>query len=175
MIELILIFVLILALYFIFKSMSIDRDIKSIREKWGIPEEKIIYTDLDRPAEPLFSEDLRLVGKPDYIVKVKNRYVPIEIKLTDTTKPFVNHIFQLATYCLLLEYIYNMKVPYGVLIYNDGRQHKILFDEDLRLELDNLFKEIRKNIGNDTVERNHNFPRRCISCPLRNNCDQKIA
>ncbi|MGH2524206.1 MAG: CRISPR-associated protein Cas4, partial [Anaerolineales bacterium] len=49
----------------------------------GLPEGKIVYTDMGgwgRPERPLFSARLQLAGKPDYLVREREAYVPVEVK-----------------------------------------------------------------------------------------------
>lgn len=136
---------------------------------------KIVYTDLDKPAKTIFSEKYRLAGKPDYIVKRKNNYIPIEVKKVESNSPFKNHILQLASYCLLLEDKFKKEVPFGVLVYSKGQQFKIPFDENLRRELSKIISNIKNSIRKKSVMRNHNFVNRCLFCSYRHVCNQKIS
>lgn len=145
------------------------------RRQYGIPEGLITYTDLNKPAEPLFSEKLRLTGKPDYIVKVKGQYIPVEVKTGVTDKPYRNHVLQLATYCLLLEETYNQAVPFGVLVYGNGRQFKIPFEAYLKRQVTTTLEEMRARLATGSIERNHNVIAKCQHCSLRIHCSQRIA
>ncbi len=145
------------------------------RRQYGIPEGLIIYTDLNKPAEPLFSEKLRLTGKPDYVVNVKGQYIPVEVKTSVTDKPYRNHVMQLATYCLLLEEKYNQAVPFGVLVYGNGRQFKIPFEAYLKGQVTTTLEEMRTRLATGSIERNHNVIAKCQYCSLRIHCSQKIG
>ena len=108
----------------------------------------MIYSDLDRPAKALFSKKLGISGKPDYIISDK-RYgglIPIEIKSGRAAKPYRNHVLQLAAYCLLVEETYHKSVPYGIIVYADGKQHKIIFDGSLRSDLIGVVKEMKQSM-----------------------------
>jgi CRISPR/Cas system-associated exonuclease Cas4 (RecB family) len=60
----------------------------------------------------------------------------------------MNHIFQLAAYCHLVEENYGGFVPYGVLVYEDRHQYKIPFDPKIRFELESTINEMRRSIKN---------------------------
>ncbi len=137
---------LLLAIFSHFLSNRESGAAKSIRLKYGIPHGRVIYSDLDRPAKALFSKKLGISGKPDYIISDK-RYgglIPIEIKSGRAAKPYRNHVLQLAAYCLLVEETYHKSVPYGIIVYADGKQNKIIFDEPLRSDLIGVVKEMKQ-------------------------------
>lgn len=171
---LIILFLFLLAFLLIFKSKNTSIEIENMKKDHLIPDGKIIYTDLDKPARNLFSKELNLVGKPDYIVKRGGAYIPVEIKTTKTDKPFKNHILQLAAYWFLLEKEYKREVPYGIIDYK-GQQYVIPFNEDLKNELEKMIKEMRNGLRNNKVQRNHNFIKRCSFCSFKDICNQKIS
>jgi CRISPR-associated protein Cas4 len=145
--------------------------------KYGIPYGRVIYSDLDRPAKSLFSKKLGISGKPDYIISDK-RYgglIPIEIKSGRAAKPYRNHVLQLAAYCLLVEETYHKSVPYGIIVYADGKQHKIVFDELLRSDLIGVVNEMKQSMRSGCPTRDHSLKRRCISCSFQANCKYCLA
>lgn len=148
---------------------------KNIRRAYGIPDGTITYSDLNRPAQPLFSKELGLTGKPDYIVLHKGQYIPVEVKTGTTVKPYWNHVMQLAAYCLLLEEQYNAAVPFGVLTYGDRRQFKIPFGSELKKKIEVTMAEMRAQLWGNQAERNHNIATKCQSCSLGRYCTQKIV
>jgi len=150
---------------------------RSIRAKYGIPYGKVIYSDLDHPAKALFSKKLGISGKPDYVISDK-RYgglIPIEIKSGRAANPYRNHVLQLAAYCLLVEETYHKPVPYGIIVYSDGKQHKIIFDESLRSDLIGVIKEMKRSMRSGCPTRGHNQLRRCISCSFQASCRYCLA
>jgi len=95
-------FIIIVCIFSIFISLNISKEKKKIsviKKELGISDGKIVYTDLDKLAQPIFSDRLRLVGKPDYILKRNGFTIPIEVKTLDTDSPYRNHILQLIVYC----------------------------------------------------------------------------
>jgi CRISPR/Cas system-associated exonuclease Cas4 (RecB family) len=98
----ILVILLVCGVIFTAQSSRRYKYVRTMRKEYGIPEGRILYTDLDKPAEPLFSEQLRLTGKPDFIVNFKGQYIPVEVKTSVTDSPYRNHVIQLAAYCLLV-------------------------------------------------------------------------
>lgn len=126
------------------------------------------------PAKSLFSKRYRIAGKPDYIVKRNNRYIPIEVKTGFHHEPQKNHIFQLAAYCQLLEDNYGGFVPYGILVYNNTSQYKIPFDPKLRFGLESTIKKMRYLLKTGEIIRNHNDPHRCKRCSVRTYCKTKM-
>lgn len=166
--------VLFIAMALAFYAISRRKSsaIESARRKYGIPAGRVIYSDLNnRSAKPLFSRQFRISGKPDYIVKDKdNALIPVELKSGSTSKPHRGHVLQLAAYCLLIEETYGKTVPHGILVYGNGKQHLIKFDNDLRAELLSTVEDMRRCWNEGRPERKHNSKRRCISCLLREDC-----
>lgn len=86
----------------------------------GLPEGELVYEDADGLGEPLSSSEYPLVGKPDYIVQLRDgRPVPIELKpnVHDATVPHTNHQIQVAAYCLILEDYFEKAPTHGILRY----------------------------------------------------------
>lgn len=146
---------------------------KEIRRKSKIPDGKITYSDMNRPAKPFFSKQYRITGKPDYIIKKNDQYIPIEIKTGSYKQPHKNHILQLATYCQLIEENYRSFVPYGIIIYQDS-DFKIPFNPSLRFELESVVRKMRLSLKNETVAMNHSDPGKCRFCSMSKYCTNKL-
>lgn len=78
MIGIVALLLFLLAVFMLAQSLS--KAAKAIRNQYGVLKGRITYSDLGRQAEPLFSSRFGLVGKPDYIVEVKGKSIPVEIK-----------------------------------------------------------------------------------------------
>jgi len=166
----------ILAVVFRFLSKRESSSAKTMRMVYGIPEGKVIYSDLDRPAKILYSRNLGISGKPDYIVKGRGRsLIPVEIKSGRAQKPHKNHIMQLAAYCHLVEENYHRSVPYGIIVYSDGLQHRINFDKTLRSDLRATLDEMKRAIGHGCPERAHNYQQRCRHCSFNGSCERSLV
>ncbi len=92
------------------------------RRMLGLPSGDLVYEDTDGQGEILYSDQVPLVGKPDYIIKLPNgQLVPIELKpsVQNATTPHSNHVIQVAAYCLILEDYSEVPPTHGVLRYAD--------------------------------------------------------
>ncbi|MFO7678085.1 MAG: CRISPR-associated protein Cas4 [Thermoplasmatota archaeon] len=140
------------------------------KKQFRIPQGKITYSDLNSPGKALFSKRYQLTGKPDYIINEKGYYIPVELKSGSYNIPQNNHIFQLASYCHLVEETFGGLVPYGRLIYQDS-DHIIAFNPKIRFELESILKQMRRSLEKSSIQRNHNDPKKCHSCSMRVYCD----
>lgn len=148
-----------------------EEEVREIKQEHQIQEGKIKYTDLDKPANPFFSNKIRLVGKPDYIVKQGNFHIPVEVKKGNPKTPYQSHIMQLIAYCYLVEEKYNEKIPFGVLIY-ENTQIKVPYTEKEKAELLATMNIMRTQ---KVFKRNHNSINKCHSCGFNSACDEKIT
>jgi len=166
---------LIFAAVFQLLSKRESSSAKTMRMVYGIPDGKVIYSDLDRPGRALYSRNLGISGKPDYIVKGRGRsLIPVEIKSGRAQVPHKNHIMQLAAYCHLVEENYHRSVPYGIIVYSDGLQHRINFDRTLRSDLLATVDEMKRTIGHDCPRRTHSYKQRCRHCSFRGSCESSL-
>ena len=145
----------------------------------GLPTRDILYADVGstfpQPA-PLISKRYRLSGRPDYLVRVKDGIVPVELKSSPTPssgRPYDGHLFQLAAYCLLVEDVCRVSVPYGLVKYEDPTI-RVEYTPSLRASLIALLDEIRtaKRNGNATSPTIN--PANSRSCGFRSVCGEGL-
>jgi len=165
---------LLVGMILLLQSRRAYRRAKETRGDYGIQEGRITYSDLNKPAQPLFSRRVGLAGKPDYIVRLKGQYIPVEVKTGVAAQPHRSHVLQLAAYCLLLEETHDLNVPFGILVYGDGRQFRIPFGADLRTEVEKTLEEMRARLASGSVKRDHDMVAKCRPCSLRRHCKQRI-
>lgn len=112
-------------------------------KSFGTLSEKHIYSDTQSiPGEVLYSDVLKLKGKPDYIIKKGDTYVPVEVKTGKTpTYPYKNHIMQLVAYCALVEGNYQKKVTHGVIKYPEN-EFQIEYTDARKRELADIINEM---------------------------------
>lgn len=147
-----------------------------MRLTYGIPEGRVIYSDLDRPAKALHSAEHALSGKPDYIVKERDKsLVPVEIKSGRAKEPYHSHILQLAAYCLLVEECYKRPVHHGIIVYSDGIQHRIKYDRALKSDLLKTVEEMRHSIGGSCPKRGHSQRQKCLRCSMNQACKESLV
>jgi len=143
----------------------------------GLPAGRIIYSDTDQwktVEQPLYDPELGLTGKPDYLVKHKNTYIPIELKSNPNIKnPYSSHIYQLAAYCHLVQSRYNLRPPYGILHY-PNHTFAIDYTPELESKLHQIINEIRKCEDEHGPQRSHDSLAKCKRCGYRDICDQRL-
>ncbi len=144
----------------------------------GLPGGRVIYTDTHgwgKVEKPLFYASLQLTGKPDYLIEKNGQLIPVEVKSGRAPEaPYDSHIFQLASYCLLVEKTYGKRPPYG-LIHYENRDFAIDYTADLEAALIELLADMREDEVKREVPRSHEQPARCKGCGFRNVCDQSLA
>ena len=148
------------------------------RKAAGLPGGRVIYTDTrawGKLEQPLFYAGLGLTGKPDYLVQQEGQIIPVEVKSGRAPDaPFDSHIFQLASYCLLVEKTYGKRPSYGIIHYKD-RDFAVDYTEELESKLLDLLVEMKNDTHKNDVPRSHEQPARCARCGFRRVCDQKLV
>ncbi|MCX6067814.1 MAG: Dna2/Cas4 domain-containing protein, partial [Chloroflexi bacterium] len=87
--------------------------------------------------------------------------------------PYDAHIYQLASYCLLVEKTTGHRPPYGILHYED-RDFAVDYTPALESALLDILAEMRRDERRDEVSRSHENAARCAKCGFRNVCEQKL-
>jgi CRISPR-associated exonuclease Cas4 len=161
----------ILAIFF-FRRSTIQR------KEAGIPAGRIIYSDTrgwGKVEKPLYSSELELTGKPDYLVQQNGRIIPVEVKSGHAPEtPYDSHIYQLASYCLLVEKTYGTRPPYGIIHY-ENRDFAIEYTSELEQSLTDLLVEMKRDEHRKDVPRSHEQAARCTRCGFKNVCDQSLV
>jgi CRISPR-associated exonuclease Cas4 len=143
----------------------------------GIPPGRVIYTDTSswgKVEKPLYNPELRLTGKPDYLVEHGNEVIPVEVKSRSSPQaPFDSHIYQLGAYCLLVEHEFGIRPKYGIIHYRN-RTFAIDFTSALEDELKATILEMQEKTTRSQVNRSHENPHCCQHCGFRSICDQSL-
>lgn len=142
-----------------------------------IPRGRVIYSDTNRWRQvnkPLYDEKLGLTGKPDYLVRQRGAFIPVEIKSSQIShQPHESHVLQLAAYCLLTMSAFGKRPPHGILHYPNRT-----FAIDFTVELENTILDILDMMRQDelleSVDRSHDSYERCKHCGYRTSCDQSL-
>jgi len=164
---------LIGASFFLYRSLRSTEIVESLRKEYRVTG-KIEYIDFDS-SKAFKSDKYGLSGRPDYVIKVGEDFIPVEEKTGRTPQgPLFSHILQVAAYCLLIEDTEGRAPPYGLLKYPQ-HEHDIEYNEDLRRILLEKLAEMRAAIVKADVHRNHNRPGKCKFCSRRSVCPEKLA
>ena len=155
----------------------------ALRRRAGMPVGRIVYSDTRQwqsGAEPLYAPSANLTGRPDYLVRRWNRFIPVEVKSTaPPAEPYRSHVLQLAAYCLLVEEVYGRRPPYGLLHYAGGsgpeQTFAIRYTRALEEELLGTMGWMREDWQQKRADRDHDDPARCRSCSYAEYCDQRLV
>jgi CRISPR-associated exonuclease Cas4 len=144
----------------------------------GLPAGRVTYADANggqRPERPLFSPELGLTGKPDYVIDAGGAIVPVEVKSRSAPRrPYASHVLQLAAYCRLTEEAYARRPPHGLIRYAD-RSFSVDYDPELEERLLHTLDRMRADLASGTAPRNHNDRYRCNACGHRDHCLQALS
>lgn len=148
------------------------------RRSTGLPRGRVITSDTGawkRVDTPMYDAGLGLTGKPDYLVRLGDQFIPVEVKSGRTPKtPHRSHLFQLAAYCLLVEKTYGKRPAHGILHYPE-RDFEVEYTPALESALLQVLADMRRAEGLVDVPRSHEEPARCQRCGYRLSCDQKLS
>jgi CRISPR-associated exonuclease Cas4 len=147
------------------------------RAELGLPTGRVVYSDtgIERVLEqPLFDDELQLLGRPDYLVESAEGLVPVEVKSGRTPrKPHDSHIYQLAAYCLLVARNFRQRPAYGIIRYPE-RSFRVEFTLALEGQLLRLLAGMRGGLAAGELHRSHQVAARCHSCGYRQLCSERI-
>jgi CRISPR-associated exonuclease Cas4 len=122
----------------------------------------------------LYSERLKLVGRPDRIVKEGNTYIPEEWKSAKRVSH--GHRLQLGAYFILIEEKYGVRPPYGVVVLGDGSRVTVQNTDALRADVLAIAEAIRVRRARLTQPVPVSQPaNKCRRCGQRANCSQASA
>ena len=148
------------------------------RKAAGLPGGRVIYTDThgwNKLEKPLFYAALELTGKPDYLVEQNGKIIPVEVKSGRAPEaPYDSHIYQLASYCLLVDKTYAKRPPYGIIHYQD-KDFAVDYTPALEQSLLELLTEMKRDDVRKEVARSHDQASRCKRCGFRQVCDQSLV
>jgi CRISPR-associated exonuclease Cas4 len=165
---------------------------RGARKRTGLPVGELLYGDTGFPIgrisaiekneegvkqeKPLVSRSYGLTGRPDYLVRVDESIIPVEVKSTKRPKSgaYDSHVMQLAAYCLLVEEVTGASVPYGIIRYADG-EVPVDYTPELRDDLIELLDEIDEARAAEDVHRSHEDARRCRGCSMRESCTESLV
>lgn len=165
------------AITFFFVALVLFFILSRLKKSMGLPAGRVIYSDTHdwlKVEKPLFDPDLRLTGKPDYLIEQGNLVIPVEVKSRNSpSAPYDSHIFQLAAYCLLVQHEHGKRPKYGILHYKD-RTFAIDFSTSLEESVKAVIREMQEMAKKTQVDRSHDKAHICQNCGYRSICDQAL-
>jgi CRISPR-associated exonuclease Cas4 len=149
---------------------------RQAQRRAGMPPGMPVYIDHHKlePAAPLFDPELRLAGRPDYLVKQRNSLIPVEIKSGQSPlQPYDSHLLQLAAYMRLVETQHGRRPGHGFIAYPQ-RSFRVANTHGLERRLLTTLSEMR-GAHASLPSRSHSQPERCRGCGFRSVCDQALG
>jgi len=151
----------------------LKRKNKRMKDNHVIPDGLLMYNDLFKPEKTLYSSQHGLCGKPDYIMKNRDGFIPVEVKTGNHNSPQKHHIMQLMSYCQIVEDYYGQTVPYGILVYYDTKkQFSICFNDTYKSQLNqtiNFMRNISKDQWDNHIDRLIDSAK-CKNCSMKTFC-----
>ncbi len=149
-----------------------------MRADSGVPDGDVVYDDAGswyEVSKPLFSKRLMLTGKPDYVVRAENgSLIPVEFKSSKAPiQPYDGHVLQLAAYCALVESHFGKRPSHGIIRY-ENKSFNIDYTPHLEDELLAVLEEMRFDLEEEDVARNHEAWQRCKGCGFKEVCGDSL-
>jgi CRISPR-associated exonuclease Cas4 len=117
----------------------------------------------------LRSERLGLVGRPDHLLRSGRSLIPVEHKpRARHVQP--SHILQVAAQCALVEDVYGVRPPYGVLVLAGGVSEQVPFTPELEQRLLRTMADMRALLAMDTEPGPRWVAPKCRACGFRDTC-----
>ena len=168
---------LILAIVLAFVAIVMLWLVGRQQKQTGLPGGRVVYADTSRWGaleKPLYDPALGLTGKPDYLVDQGDQIIPVEVKSKIAGQvPYDSHIYQLASYCLLVERQLGKRPNHGLLKY-PNQVFAIDYTPTLEATLLGILSSMRVQERRKDVPRSHDAPQRCMRCGYRSVCNQSL-
>jgi CRISPR-associated exonuclease Cas4 len=137
------------------------------RRTLGVGRGELAYADDSIVRRPtLRSERLLLAARPDLLEKFDGAYVPVEHK-PSSRQLQQSHILQVAAQCLLVEELYGVRPPYGVVVLAGGVRERVTFSPELERGVRRVMDEMRRILASGEPPGPLWAPAKCRSCGFR--------
>jgi CRISPR-associated exonuclease Cas4 len=138
----------------------------STRKKEGLGDgETLALDDL-----VMVSERLKILGRPDRIVRQGEFLIPEEWK-PSARRIYRGHRLQVGAYLLLVEEEFGLRPPFGVVVLSGGERVEVENTDELRAEILSAAEKIREHRREIEREIPVRQPAaKCRACGQRQNC-----
>ena len=121
------------------------------------------------PAVTLCSERLGLVGRSDHLLKIDGAYVPVEQKPT-APRLQQSHILQVGALCALVQDIYGIRPPYGIVVLAGGHREQVIFSESLERGVLGVMAQMRQILATGEPPQPRWIAPKCNACGYHDLC-----
>ncbi|MCD6512974.1 MAG: CRISPR-associated protein Cas4 [Thermoplasmata archaeon] len=156
-----------------FHSLSVSEKLIEKKVRYMPLTGEIEYIGAAYEGEEIVSEKYGIKGKPDYIIRLNEDYIPVEEKSGDSEHPYFSHVMQIIAYCMIIEDKYGSPPPYGILKYRN-RQFRIPYEEKWKKAVMKIRENILRDMERGEAHRNHRSKEKCATCARREFCPEKL-
>ena len=145
--------------------------------KLSTKDRNIIYVSGRNKALVYNEGDVRIIGRPDYIRREENNYVPYEYKSLKikSQDAYLDHKLQLACYMRLIEKTFKQRPDYGIITYGNDIKFRISNSLELQQKLDKRISRLKElKAGRVEPVRNHNIFEKCFACKYYSICKHRL-
>jgi CRISPR-associated exonuclease Cas4 len=136
----------------------------------GLRNETLEWTDDSPVLSPtLRSRKYGLVGRPDQLVRAGRVLVPIEQK-PSAHRLQPSHVLQVAAQCLLVQEVYGVRPPHGVVVLANGIREHVEFTDTLEQHLLEVMAQMRSFLTTETGPAPCWIGNKCRACSFRRTC-----
>jgi CRISPR-associated exonuclease Cas4 len=162
---LVLLLLVVVAVYALLGRWS-----RTERAQVGLSSGTIETTDDSADRAPtLRSSRYGLVGRPDQLVRVGSALIPVEQK-PKARRLHQSHILQVAAQCLLVQEVYRIRPPYGIVVLAGGSRHQVEFSPALELRLLDTMARMRAMLDATAPPKPFWAEGKCRACAFRHTC-----
>jgi CRISPR-associated exonuclease Cas4 len=160
----------ILLVVMVFLYVAIARMSRQERAALGVGEGHVVGADDTRRGVPtLYSERLGLVGRPDHLVESGGVLIQVEQK-PRSRRLQPSHVIQVAAQCVLVEEVYGVRPPYGVVVLAGGVRQQVAFTPALERKLLRTIADMRALLARSAEPGPRWVARKCRACGFRETC-----
>lgn len=160
-----------------------------LRRTTGLPRSpsgamaEVIASDTGAAASVLLRDPaLGLRGRPDYLLEERDangdaRLVPVEVKPSRrSARLYESDALQLGAYLLALRATYGAEraAAHGYVRYAE-RTFRVELTAALEGRVRAIVAAVRAGRAATIVHRSHDVAARCVRCPVRDRCDERLA
>jgi CRISPR-associated exonuclease Cas4 len=136
----------------------------------GIADGKIVSADDSiTGSSNLHSERLGVAGRCDHLLRVQRAYVPVEQK-PSARRLYESHIIQMGALCVLIEDVYGVRPPYGVVVLADGIKERVSFTKELEQRVLRTMADMRSLLRTQEQPGPRWVQAKCGTCGYRQLC-----
>jgi CRISPR-associated exonuclease Cas4 len=125
--------------------------------------------DSTAPIPTLRSWRYGLVGRPDQLVRVGRALVPVEQKPT-ARRLQPSHVLQVAAQCLLVQEVYGIRPPFGLVVLAEGVRQRVEFSPELERHLLETMAQMRAFLHAGAAPEPRWTSGKCRNCGFRTTC-----